>query len=246
MGQFQFHRPYALHDACEEGNVQTVQSILKLNGRSSGDGDDSDEDYTFGGTSIAKRDHFNCTPLHLSILNDRYDCTKLLIDAGSELRILEGSPCTHLALTMGGFPGKQVRALNTLDLLLSNGADINATDDLNRHALHICAFFDLPQCAEYVVKTGTAEILQAKDSDGNTALHTACERGSLSMVIYLLEAKANVHALNDFKQACLHIAAARGEQRITSLLLGTGAKIDVVDYLGLTPMQIAHSYGYTF
>src|SRR6185503_6719890 len=69
---------------------------------------------------------------------------------------------------------------------------------------------------------------------GNTPLMLAVRDGRDEAVAALLEAGADVNAVNDRGVSVLHRAIARA--KMAELLIGKGAKIDAADVLKQTPL----------
>ena len=55
----------------------------------------------------------------------------------------------------------------------------------------------------------------------------------------LLQANANVHAVDNDGQTALHLAARNGGARVADVLLQANASTTTVDKYGLTPVQVA-------
>ena len=64
------------------------------------------------------------------------------------------------------------------------------------------------------------------------------------MALQLLQANANVHAVNNYGQTALHIAALNGRARVADVLLQANASTTAVDKDGLTPVQRAEQNGH--
>ena len=81
--------------------------------------------------------------------------------------------------------------------------------------------------------------------DGFSALHLACFFGSLKTAALLVEkgANVNIHAGNMSDLRPLHSACAAGQGAIVSLLLKAGAKPNVIQAGGYTPLMTAASLG---
>ena len=60
----------------------------------------------------------------------------------------------------------------------------------------------------------------------------------------LLQANANVHAVNNNGETALHGAAWNGRARVADVLLQVNASTTAVDKDGLTPVQVAEQYGH--
>lgn len=77
-------------------------------------------------------------------------------------------------------------------------------------------------------------LLDARDTDGSTALHCAVWKGHLEVVEFLLKAGANVHSQNSndhWGTTPLHAAAHANQTAILQLLLDAGADINAKDMI---------------
>lgn len=84
-----------------------------------------------------------------------------------------------------------------------------------------------------------ALLVNALDSDGSTPLHCATWKGHLIIVEALLEAGANVNAVNQNEHwgtTPLHAAAHANQAAIAKMLLDHGADAKATDMEGRTPM----------
>jgi ankyrin repeat protein len=84
-------------------------------------------------------------------------------------------------------------------------------------------------------------LLNARDSDGYTALHRSASGNHLKICEYLLESGADIHALTDDKWNALHCAAFWNNYEIGSLLLQNGIDINAQTNGGQTPLHLAAS-----
>jgi ankyrin repeat protein len=82
-------------------------------------------------------------------------------------------------------------------------------------------------------------LLDVQDTDGSTALHCATWKGYSEVVVFLLEAGANVHAHNHndhWGTTALHAAAHSNQTAIVQLLIDAGADVNAKDMNGKTPL----------
>jgi ankyrin repeat protein len=82
-------------------------------------------------------------------------------------------------------------------------------------------------------------LLDARDTDGSTALHCATWKGHREVVIFLLKAGAdiNTHNNNDhWGTTPLHAAAHANQTVIAQLLIDAGADVNAKDMNGKTPL----------
>jgi uncharacterized protein len=110
-------------------------------------------------------------------------------------------------------------------LLIEKGADLKSTTKAGATALMFASGFGgAGRFAEYEERHATdAEILEA---------------GRLC-----LQAGADVNAVNDAGQSALHFAVAARDEDFIRLLAGHGAKLDLKDRQGRTPLDIAMGVG---
>lgn len=74
---------------------------------------------------------------------------------------------------------------------------------------------------------------------GKTALHISSERGSLSIVQFLLSSGVDVNKADNRGRTALHYAAHAGRLDIVSQLLIAGAALDARDHEGQSPVHLA-------
>jgi ankyrin repeat protein len=94
--------------------------------------------------------------------------------------------------------------------------------------------------SELQVKRGVTEFVNQAGKDGETPLCAAAKAGHLEIVIFLVDAGADVNGLSAKGGAPLHFAAHFGRRDVVEYLLGAGADPDLVDpNTGQTPLQMA-------
>src|SRR5215471_1350523 len=85
-----------------------------------------------------------------------------------------------------------------------------------------------------------AQLLSARDKDDSTPLHCAVWKGHLAVVNALLEAGADVNAVNQndhWGNTPLHAAAHANHAAIAEVLIQRGANLDARDTNGRTPLD---------
>ncbi|MGK7925135.1 MAG: ankyrin repeat domain-containing protein [Spirulina sp.] len=105
--------PSLFYRAIRDGDIKTTQ------------------DYLERGVRVNTRDMMSSSPLHWSVSNQHPDVALLLIQHGAKLEETyprDGHRVLHIAV--------QQHAIDMAKLLLEQGADINARDDLGRTPLH--------------------------------------------------------------------------------------------------------------
>ena len=82
-------------------------------------------------------------------------------------------------------------------------------------------------------------LIDARDTDGSTALHCAVWKGNRDIVVFLLEAGANVNTHNHNEHwgtTPLHAAAHANQTAIIPLLIEAGADMNAKDMNDKTPL----------
>lgn len=132
---------------------------------------------------------------------------------------------------------------NAVMTLLSNGADVAATDPEGNAALHFAALGDNADVAAMLLDAGGD--IDAANHAGYTALALACQAGRAAMACYLLEH----HAASAPARSMPALAAAadgnEDDAELVALLLDHGAAVDAVDGLERSALMHAALAGHT-
>ena len=121
-------------------------------------------------------------------------------------------------------------------LLISHGADVAARDDAREQPLHMT---ENEQVAAALLAAGADPM--ARDSGDRTPLYHA---RSADVAETLLKAGADVNdARARTRETPLHAAAASGRADVVKLLLRKGARVDVTDEYGNTPLYVGARSG---
>ncbi len=120
-----------------------------------------------------------------------------------------------------------------------------ATDDHGKTPLHSAALRCNPELNEFLLDQGSD--LHAKNSWGSTPLMTAITAGAIEDAALFLRRGAHPNATDKKGRTPLHVAVknlnpAEDEARV-QLLLQFGARIDIRDMYGETPLQTARRKG---
>lgn len=206
------------------------------------------------------------TPLHCavaSIYPKRKQVVETLIRKGAPLNEKNKDFLTplHLAADHSYF--------EIMDLLLKNGADINALDGLGQTALHRCARDDNDQACRLLLSYNIDPTIISLQ--GYTAAQLASESvlkilknppDTVDLEVQLLEASktgdldavqrivlSNPHTVNcrdlDGRHSTpLHFASGYNRIAIVEFLLENGAEVHASDKGGLVPIHNACSYGH--
>jgi ankyrin repeat protein len=129
--------------------------------------------------------------------------------------------------------------MDAAELLLSSGADPNATDKIKYHPL---------EWAAYMGHEPLVELLAAKTQDNNqhgerlnTPLVLTAQKGHLEVVQFLLKNGADINAVNPFDRyhySPLHFAVSSGSREMVELLLANGANVTAVNAAHQVPLHL--------
>ncbi len=130
-----------------------------------------------------------------------------------------------------------------LELLIERGADLDAGDRHGMTALHSAAIFNRADMVRRLLARGADPYAMGLGYGAIrlTPLHKAAEAGSLEAAAALLDDGVDVNVLTEGANRVtpLHIAAARGHQGIIRLLAERGARMNLRDVTGATPLRWA-------
>ncbi|KNY17160.1 ankyrin [Shinella sp. SUS2] len=181
------------------------------------------------------------TQLHKAAAADDIAAIKTLLAKGADIDARDTSGATALLVATHG------NKVNAARALIEAGADVNAKDDIS----------DSPYL--YAGARGHLEILKltlAHGADlksinryGGTAIIPAAERGHVETVETLIKAGTDVDHVNRLGWTALLEAIILGDGgprhvKIVALLIAAGAKIELADNDGVSPLQHARGRGY--
>ncbi|KAF8475577.1 26S proteasome non-ATPase regulatory subunit 10 [Kalaharituber pfeilii] len=210
---------YAIHEACREGKLLTVESLLTANPKLANLAD-LDERYPI---------HWSCSFNHKSIVD------LLMGQKGFDPDIQDGMGWTPLmcAASIRDDEGEEV-----VKALLNMGADVNAKNYNGQTALHFTASKSNLSIARLLISHGATSRVKDKIMQ-QLPLHRAAAVGSVPMIRLLLEDKSPVNATDRNGYTALHHAIAEGHGDAALELLKAGAETDKKDVDGMLALQLA-------
>ncbi|GFS99414.1 hypothetical protein NPIL_346171 [Nephila pilipes] len=206
-----------LHLAAKNGHENIIRILLKQK-------------------SNIEIDFLGCHPLCYAVIHNQKAAVQLFLDRNSvdACVVLGGLTSLHIAADNG--------CLEVVNLLLKNGADINAKNDKQATALHLASLNGHVDVVKTLIMIG-AEI-NARSRDGGTPLHNAVEHGHEKIVEILLEHGAKINVVYDNNLAPINFAAKYGYFGIIKTLIKFKANINNSTKSGETPLLMAAKNGH--
>lgn len=166
---------------------------------------------------VNTRDEHLYSPLIHAAAFKRYDNAKLLIENGAELDLFTdyGASALHRASLVG--------ASDIIELLIQSGMDVNIVNQENTSALMRGVMFKRLSSVDMLLKYH-ADTEIKENHYGRTALHKAAILGYGDIVTSLLEAGADIDALDNDKKTPLFYAIKYDHKNIIKMLRQKGAK----------------------
>jgi ankyrin repeat protein len=129
---------------------------------------------------------------------------------------------------------------SVVNCLLNKGANMDPNFE-NETLLHIAAFYGYTPILQDLLRYYDGlKSINEKDSDGKTPLHRACWGFPKTDVVDLLISyKADINAINNYGYTPLHWSCKHGHRNSTAKLINAGAKVDVTNVNGHTPIDLA-------
>lgn len=183
----------------------------------------------------------NWTPLHLACSWGKLEAARLLLDNGANAMLKTDSGETALHALANGKHESLEEGVRVAQLLLDRGMNGNTLDKYQRTPLHVASEYGSFEIVRLLLDHGTDANME--DDSGETALHkVSCgkykSQGGVHVVRLLLDhGGVDVNRQNKKHRTPLHLASYFGMLEIARLLLQSGAKVNVVDDQGDTPLH---------
>ncbi|XP_070768544.1 B-cell lymphoma 3 protein homolog [Enoplosus armatus] len=134
---------------------------------------------------------------------------------------------------------------NMVEALLRAGADPSALDRNGQTALHLCCEYDQRDCLSVVLScSSSSTCLEIKNYEGLSPLHLAVLRGHKDLARMLLDAGADINAM-DIKsgQSPLMHAVESNNADMVHFLIESGSDVNSQSYSGNTALHSACGRG---
>ncbi|MEI7834719.1 MAG: ankyrin repeat domain-containing protein, partial [bacterium] len=161
-----------LHDAAAKGDTVAISALLQANP-----------------TAIDGRMLSGATPLHMAAFEGQEEAINLLIASKARMNLHDRNGMTPLAAAT--FQDKPL----AVKALLDKGADINAVDSYGQTALFMSILYKKKEIFSLLMAK-KADFNIVETATGFTPLHIAVQNGSTDAVQQLIDAGANVNALD--------------------------------------------------
>ena len=175
------------------------------------------------GSEIDRVDDYGHTPLYYAASSNRIDVVEYLVnERKAKLRIIyKKKDPMSLELVKTEKESPLHRAcekghLLVATILVTAGADVNLSIHDNallflETPLHRAALAGQEKIVQYLIRSGAK--INAVDIDGNTALHKACYRDFVDVVIYLLTQGADLQLYNNNRERPAEMCMKGGAER---------------------------------
>jgi ankyrin repeat protein len=183
------------------------------------------------------------TPLHWAVRYGKWDIVKYLVEEkGADVNAAnnDGNTPLHWAAEKG--------KLDVVKLLIEHGADL-LTRNNHDTVLHRAVSGNSEQVIRIILNKVKEifnqysqqiyQYINSQDTEGDTPLMWATERGKVNSARTLLEYGVDIDVKNNDDTTALHWAAKNGHLDITQLLLEYNASVNIKDKSGKIPLDLA-------
>jgi len=193
----------SIHKAAYDGNIEAVKQHLAA------------------GTDVNAKNNDGWTPLHFA--GDRGGHRKI-----TEIILKEAKPADRPAR----WPPLQSAFWKShneiIELLISNGADVNAKANDDATPLNVVSMFKHPEIADLLRKHGGKTGSELRDwNAAKESIHIAAKAGHIEAVKKHLADGADVNAKDDNGSTPLHTATWRSTIETMELLIDNGADVNM-------------------
>ena len=169
------------------------------------------ENFISRGVNLESLDAAGWTALRHAVHQGYTEIVAMLLEAGARVDVQTGGDMLMEAVVQ--------EQEGIAKLLIAQGADANASDEMGASVLMHAAWHGQEAVARMLLEAGARA--NAASEDGNTALMNAVWRGHAGMVRILLAAGADVNAAK--KDGFTALKFAKGNEDILAMLKGVGA-----------------------
>jgi cytohesin len=204
-----------IQDAARDGDLEKVKALLKDN-----------PDLVF-----SKESH-GWTALHFAAANGYTNVTEFLLASKADVNAInnDGGTPLHLAVLNG--------YTDVAELLRQHGGQ--DTGKKTATTIHDAAADGNLEIVRTLLKDNP-DLISSKDTNGDTPLHWAADKGHKDVAAFLLGYHADVNAKGAISQTPLFCAVIFDHADVVELLLADHADVNAKDDVGSTPLHYAVS-----
>ena len=188
------------------------------------------------GAKVDQKDMYGDTVLHIVTMGaTTNEVLKLLVSKGAPINERNKQGVTPLQLAVEKNLGAHVL------FYANSGADINAEDKEANTPLTLALH---KKDIEMIQTLITKKNVTAKDSAGNTPLHTAILHDApFDYIQYIVNTGADVNARNKDGDSVLYLATQKNMKNVGELLIDKGADIFATNMQNYSPLRLALEAG---
>jgi serine/threonine-protein phosphatase 6 regulatory ankyrin repeat subunit A/serine/threonine-protein phosphatase 6 regulatory ankyrin repeat subunit B len=203
------------------------------------------------GCKIIIRDNNQSTPLHYSCMANNEKLFQFLFETHkkkhkSKFNINSENSDGRTCLSFVVENGNEQLAKFLLDegaiIIDSKGQAI--VDNKGNSILHYAAIGQNEALVKYIVNCTPKDVRNAKNNDGNTAMHIAATKGNIEIVSILFKRNCIPNIRNILGELPIHKAAAQGNAAVVEFMLGNKIAVTEADNRGNTILHLAALHGH--
>lgn len=184
-------------------------------------------------------DKFGDNCLHLALKTGDFEMMKLLGDRSSKFDCQDSLGTTPLMLSV------ERNDKASFDYFVEKGSNFEILNDNGSNLYHLAGLNGTDPAIIYSLFSHNEVNINHLNSDGETPLMLALQRGQISTISALLEHPSiNVNLLNSKGESPLHSAVQKGSEEIVKLLLKKNPNINQVNSTNKTPKDLAVEMGF--
>ena len=169
------------------------------------------------------------TPLGTAALHGNRDIVELLLDKGADIKKSGEWSVFSYALYSG--------SIETIDLLISRGIDVNMKDSYGTTPLQDAAKNGKKEVVEFLLSKGAD--INAESKESRSVLHYAVWGGSIEIMDLFISGGIDINIKDSHGVTPLHDAVKRKKEEIVNFLLSKDANVNIKDNQGNTPLHYA-------
>ena len=177
------------------------------------------------------------TALHYSIENNLDSISKVLINAGANLKLLHNNKESVLFIAIKN------NNRDLVDILIQKGSELPQDKQKMNELLQFAIKNNFQAIAKELSENGAE--LSGIDNKGRNLLHLAAIGGNLEWVNKLLDKGFDVNVVDSLNRTALHYLAEQNNVDIAKLLVENGADIHKLDHTNRTALALANDWGST-